>query len=133
MMKAIVAYVTTAVAFGALDAVWLSQMGPRLYRPVLGDLITDSPRLAPAVAFYLIYIFGLVFFAVMPGVEAGKWTKTALNALILGVVAYATYDLTNQATLRTWATHLTLADLAWGAFASTVACSVAYIVTRRVG
>lgn len=133
MLKPLVAYLTTAVSFMALDAVWLSQMGPRLYRPVLGDMIATSVRIGPAVAFYAIYIFGLVYFAVLPGIEAGRWSKAALNAAVMAVVAYATYDLTNQATLKTWSTTLTLADLAWGAFASTAACSVAYAVAKRVG
>jgi uncharacterized membrane protein len=133
MIRTLVAGGATALAFLALDAVWLSQMGPRLYRPVIGEMMAAQVRLVPAVAFYLIYVAGLVFFAVQPGLDSGRWTKALVNGAILGFVAYATYDLTNQATLKTWSTTLTLADLAWGAFASGVACAVGWWAGNRFG
>lgn len=126
MIANLVGYVVTAVVFLGLDAIWLSQMGQRLYKPVLGESMLDKPLLAPAGIFYLIYIFGVCFFAVWPAAKAGSLGKAATSAAVLALVAYATYDLTNQATLRVWSVRLTVADLAWGVFVTTLAASVGY-------
>jgi uncharacterized membrane protein len=125
----VVAYVSILVAFSALDFTWLSLAGPSLYKPALGPLLAEKVRAAPAIAFYLIYLAGLVYFAVWPALIGEGWTRAALNGGILGVVAYATYDLTNQATLRLWSTKVTLCDLGWGAFASAVAASISFFIT----
>ena len=132
MMKFIAAYGFTALVFAALDFIWLSVVGPKLYRPVIGEILADKVRMGPAIVFYLLYVAGIVFFAVLPALEAGKLSRAALNGAVLGLVAYATYDLTNQATLKVWATRLTLADLAWGIFATTAAAGLGYWLTRAV-
>ena len=123
-MKWIVAYGAAALAFGALDAVWLRWAGPNFYRPAIGELLSDSFRMAPALVFYAAYIAAMVWFAVRPGL-AGGIGAAALNGALLGAICYATYDLTNQATMKVWPVHVTLADIAWGAFATAVAASVA--------
>ena len=123
-MKWIVAYCAAALAFGALDAVWLRWAGPNFYRPAIGELLADSFRMAPALVFYAAYIAAMVWFAVRPGL-AGGIGAAALNGALLGAICYATYDLTNQATMKVWPVHVTLADIAWGAFATAVAASVA--------
>lgn len=122
MKTLITAHLATFVAFAVLDAIWLSRMADTLYRPTMGDMLLDGFRLAPALVFYAVYIVGLVHFGVRPGLTGGA-LATIGNAALFGFVAYATYDLTNQATLKNWSTALTLADLAWGTFASTVAAS----------
>ncbi|MBS0295800.1 MAG: DUF2177 family protein [Proteobacteria bacterium] len=131
-MRPVIAYIVTALVFGGLDAVWLTSTGATLYKPVLGDLILDKPRLIPAAVFYVLYILGLVWFAILPALNAGQWSKALLNGLLFGLIAYATYDLTNQATLKVWSTRITLMDLGWGAFASAAACTVAYFVTSAL-
>lgn len=123
-MKWIVAYGAAALAFGALDAVWLRWAGPNFYRPAIGELLADSFRMAPALVFYAAYVAAMVWFAVRPGL-AGGIGAAALNGALLGAICYATYDLTNQATMKVWPVHVTLADIAWGAFATAVAASVA--------
>lgn len=120
MKTLLVAHVATATAFLALDAVWLTLMADRIYRPAMGDMVLDGFRLLPAIVFYLVYVVGLVHFGVKPGL-AGDAMATIGNAALFGLVAYATYDLTNQATLKHWSTLLTVADIAWGTFASTLA------------
>lgn len=122
-MQWIIAYVAAAVAFGALDSVWLRWAGPNLYRPVIGEIMADNFRVGAAVAFYLIYIAGMVWFAIRPGIAAGSVGTAALNGALLGALCYATFDLTSQAVMKTWATHISLADMAWGAFATAVAAS----------
>jgi uncharacterized membrane protein len=127
----VVAYLATAVVFLALDAVWLTTMADRLYRPALGPLLLEKFAVAPAALFYLLYVAGIVVFAVAPGLESGRWSTSLKLGALLGLVAYATYDLTNQATLRDWPWRVTLADLCWGSFVTAVAAAAACWITAR--
>jgi uncharacterized membrane protein len=133
MLRPAIAYLTTGVVFLAMDATWLTLAGPALYKPEIGALLADKVAVAPAVLFYAIYIGGLVYFAVLPGLKAGSLAKAALAAAILGVVAYGAYDLTNAATLKSWSVKVTVADLCWGAFASAVAACAGAFATRKLG
>jgi uncharacterized membrane protein len=126
------AYLTAGLAFGLLDFLWLRWAGPNLYRPVLGDLLAPSFRVGPAVAFYLIYIAAIVWFAVRPGVALGV-PVAVLNGALLGLVCYAAYDLTNQATLKVWSTQITLIDIAWGAAATALASGLATLAVLKLG
>jgi uncharacterized membrane protein len=128
MKTLLVAHGATLAAFLALDAIWLSRMADTLYRPTMGDMLLDGFRVAPALIFYGVYVVGLVHFGVKPGLAGGAMATLA-NAALFGFVAYATYDLTNQATLKNWSTTLTLADLAWGTFVSAASASVGRIAT----
>lgn len=131
-MTWIVAVIAVALVFGALDAVWLSWAGPNFYRPKLGDLLADSFRMAPALVFYAAYVAAVVWFAVRPGLANGI-ASAALNGALLGAICYATYDLTNQATLRSWSTTVTIADIIWGACATAVAASAATFAADKFG
>ena len=131
-MTWIVAVIAVALVFGALDAVWLSWAGPNFYRPKLGDLLADSFRIAPALVFYAAYVAAVVWFAVRPGLANGI-ASAAINGALLGAICYATYDLTNQATLRNWSTTVTIADIIWGAFATAVAASAATFAADKFG
>ncbi|WP_120078481.1 DUF2177 family protein [Aurantiacibacter odishensis] len=130
-MKWIIAYIAAALAFGALDAVYLRWAADNLYRPVIGSILADEFRMGAAIAFYLIYIAGTVWFAVKPGIEAGSVGTALLNGALLGGLCYATFDLTSQAVMKVWSTHLSLIDIAWGAFATAIAASVATWATLR--
>ena len=126
------AYGLTAVVFLALDAVWLATMADRLYRPAIGHLMASQFALAPAALFYPLYIAGIVFFAMAPALAQGSARSAMGRGAALGLVAYAAYDLTNQATLRDWPWALTLVDLAWGAIATAVAGGVStWLLLRR--
>ena len=129
-MRMIVAYVSTAIVFAAMDFVWLSLAANRLYKPEIGEIMAGKVQLAPAVVFYLLYVFGLIFFAVAPALRGGGVSTALLNGALFGLVAYATYDLTNMATLKVWSMKVTLADLAWGAFASAAAAGAGTWLTR---
>ena len=123
--RAVVAYAATLVAFLLLDAVWLTTMAERLYRPAIGHLMQAGFAWEPALLFYALYILGLVVFGVSAGLDRGSSSVAAARCALFGLIAYATYDLTNQATLRDWPWVVTLADLAWGAFASALAGALA--------
>lgn len=131
-MRSIVAYLSFAVAFGVLDFLWLSQMAGRIYRPAIGEIMADQVRWGPALAFYFLYVLGVSILVVLPSLRDGGLMKAAWLGALFGLVAYATYDLTNQATLRVWPTHLSLIDMAWGAFATATASVVAVAVTRLI-
>ncbi len=131
-MTYIVAYITVLLVFGAVDAAWLSVMGPMVYRPTLGDILATNLRIAPAVAFYAMYPIGVVAFAVLPALRAESPMTGATQALLFGAIAYATYDLTNYATLRNWNLQITLLDIVYGAFASGVAATAAYFAVRAI-
>lgn len=121
-----IAYVLTAAVFLALDVVWLSTMAERLYRPAIGHLMAPNFAVVPAVLFYVLYVGGIVFFAVAPAMGMRRPVLAALGlGALLGLLAYATYDLTNQATLKDWPWQVTLADLAWGSFVTGTSAAVA--------
>lgn len=124
----------TALVLLALDSVWLTTMAPILYRPNLGDTLQDPFRLVPAILFYLIYLFGILYFAVLPSLDSGKVSTAFIRGALLGLVCYGTYDLTNQATLKVWPTIVTVVDMAWGVTitAATSACG-AWVAQRQAG
>jgi len=125
----VVAYVGSAVAMLALDAIWLTTMVPRLYKPALGDLLADPPNLPVAAVFYLLYVVGIVFFAVLPSVEHRSWLAALGTGALLGLVAYGTYDFTNLSTLKNWPLTLSLVDVAWGAVVTSLAALAGYTAT----
>jgi uncharacterized membrane protein len=127
MKSVILALVGSGVAMLALDAAWLSFMSTRFYRPQLGDLLAANFKIAPALAFYAIYLFGVTRFAVLPAVQEGRWEKAASDGAMLGFVAYATYDLTNLATLREWSWPVTIVDLIWGVLLTSLAAVAGYV------
>ncbi|WP_063771271.1 DUF2177 family protein [Caballeronia sordidicola] len=128
----IVAFAVTAVVFLVLDAIWLGVISRNLYQREIGELLLPKPNLGAAAVFYVIYIVGLVYFCVVPGVAGQSALRGLLNGAMFGIVAYATYDLTNLATLKGWSTELVFIDIAWGAIASAIASAVAVAITTRV-
>ena len=128
----IVAFAVTAVVFLILDAIWLGVISRNLYQREIGELLLPKPNFGAAAVFYVIYIVGLVYFCVVPGVVGQSALRGLLNGAMFGIVAYATYDLTNLATLKGWSTEVVFIDIAWGAIASAIASAVAVAITTRV-
>lgn len=133
LSKALAAYAVTAIVLFAVDMVWLRVIAMSWYQQGIGHLMTADVKLWAAGLFYLLYPLGLVVFAVVPGLDApGPWRSVLLGAGF-GFFAYATYDLTNLATLKGWPLGLAAADVAWGTFASAVAAGVGRLVAPHVG
>ncbi len=130
-MKWIIAYVSAAIAFGVLDSMWLRWAGPNLYQPVIGEIMAENFRVGAAAAFYFIYLAGMMWFAVKPGLESGNVMTAVLNGALLGALCYATFDLTSQAVFKVWATHISVADIMWGAFATATTSGIATWVTLK--
>ncbi|MEL7189456.1 MAG: DUF2177 family protein [Pseudomonadota bacterium] len=128
----VVAYCIAAVIFGALDAVWLNWAGPNLYQPTIGPIMAESINLGAAGAFYFIYLAGMVWFAIRPGIKSASARSALLNGALLGALCYATFDLTSQAVFKVWATHITILDIAWGAFATGTTSALATWIVLRI-
>ncbi|MCJ8142587.1 DUF2177 family protein [Ancylobacter sp. A5.8] len=131
-MQWIVAYAATGIVFLAIDAVWLSLMASRLYKPLLGGMMAEQVNLPPAILFYLLYVVGIVVFAVQPALASGKWTTALALGALFGLIAYGTYDLTNHATLRNWPAVITAVDLAWGTVLTGIAATAGFFLTRLI-
>ena len=100
-MAWLIAYVTSALVMGGLDFVWLTNTKP-MYKRALGDALAADPDMRAGVAFYLLYLVGVMIFAVRPALASGDWRTATLFGALFGFFAYATYDLTNLATLKTF-------------------------------
>jgi len=122
------ALIATFAVMAVFDGIWLTLVARDFYRSNLGHLIADSTNWAPAIAFYIIYTFGAWFFATQPGVDDGSALTAVWRGAAFGFVAYATYDLTNQATMRGWPTIVTLVDMAWGTFLTAAVAGIAAFI-----
>ncbi|MFZ4690658.1 MAG: DUF2177 family protein [Polymorphobacter sp.] len=129
--RTITAYVATGIAFALIDSVWLITMSTRLYKPEIGSMMAENFRLGPAVVFYLLYIAGVMIFAVQPALAAGKWQTALVQGALFGFFCYMTYDMTNYATLKVWSLKVTMLDLVWGTFLTGSAAAVGTLVTQK--
>ena len=125
-LRTLVSYLVALAVFCGLDFVWLSFTGETIYRPAIGELLRSGFDAPAAVAFYLIYVGGLVFLAIRP---TARLSQAMSRGAVYGFCAYATYDLTNQATLRHWPLTLSLVDMAWGTALSAVAATCGYFAS----
>jgi uncharacterized membrane protein len=132
-MQYIIAYAASAVVFFGLDMLWLGVIARRFYAAQMGDLLREQPSLGAAGLFYLLYVGGVVLFAVLPALQGPSWRTALLLGVALGVVAYGTYDLTNLATLRRWPLGLAIVDLVWGSVLTGLAATAGYLAVRASG
>ena len=120
MSKYIVTYAVTLVVMVAIDLLWLGVIAKPLYQQGMGHLMAEKPNIAAAALFYILYPAGIVLFAVAPDAVTASWLKTFIVGALFGFFAYATYDLTNLATLRNWPASLAAMDMAWGSLVTGV-------------
>lgn len=133
LIKYLLGYFFTGISFALIDSFWLRSMYERLYKPEIGELMLESGfRLGPAVAFYLLYILGMMIFAVGPALHSGKWQTALLWGALLGFFCYMTYDLTNYATLKVWSTKVTVLDIIWGTVLTGSASLAGWWVTTLI-
>ena len=129
-MQPVIAYLGTAIVFFAIDFVWLAFIAKSFYAQQLGPLMRESPNLTVAGVFYVVYVVGVVVFAVMPAVRADSWTTALVLGALLGLVAYGTYDATNLATLKNWPTIVSIVDVIWGTVLTAGSATAGYFVVR---
>jgi uncharacterized membrane protein len=133
IVKFVAAYIFTGLAFALIDSVWLRNAYTRLYQPEIGEMLMKGGfRLGPAIAFYLLYIFGMMIFAVGPALSSGRWQTALVQGALLGFFCYMTYDLTNMATLKQWSMKVTILDLIWGTFLTGGTSAAGYLITVAI-
>ena len=132
MNKYIAGYAATALVLLMLDLVFIGYIAMPTYQRGIGHLLAAQPSIPAAVLFYVIFTLGLMVFAVAPTWMAPAWSKTAAAAALFGFFTYATYELTNLATLRDWPLHIVLMDLVWGCLVSTAASLAGRAAMRRL-
>ena len=117
-------YFLTLIIFLGIDSIWLALIAPKFYRSQIGHLMADKANLSAAFIFYLLFIGVLVYFVVAPG-RSLPMREVVLRGALFGLVTYATYDLTNFATLRDWPLLVTVVDLMWGIFLTAATSALA--------
>jgi uncharacterized membrane protein len=125
-------YGVTLIAFLAIDLLWLGLVARTFYQEQIGFLMAPQANWLAAIAFYLLFIVGLVVFVIAPGLAASSLKATLLRAALFGLITYATYDLTNLATLKGWPVLLTVVDLVWGTVLSVTVSLVSFTVGKRL-
>lgn len=126
-------YLITTVTFFAIDFIWLSTATSRIYKPYLGDLLAEKPNLPVAAGFYLFYVVGIIALAVIPGLKEGAVTGAMWRGALFGFLAYATYDLTNLATIQGWAWQVSVIDMVWGTALNTIVATVSFYAGTWLG
>ena len=130
-MAYLIAYVACVLVMGGLDFLWLSNTSTALYQKDLGPLLAQDPNMTVAVIFYLTFIVGVLIFAVRPALASGGWKTALVHGALFGFFTYATYDLTNFATMKVWTLRVTLLDVAWGTVLTGITASAGALAARR--
>lgn len=130
-MNNVFLYIITTVIFFAIDMVWLGFVAKDFYRKHIGTLLADNVNWPAAIVFYLLYIGGILFFAVLPALKSGTWQTALLNGAVLGMLCYATYDLTNMATLKNWSFTVVWVDIIWGIVLTGSVSTLSFFAARR--
>ncbi len=131
-MQVITLFASTSIIFLALDAIMLIFVMSPLFERHIASLLIPDIRLGAAIAFYLVYIVGVLYFASVPSLAAGSSTHALLNGVLLGALAYGTYEFTNYATLKGWSWQMVCADVAWGALLTGISAWAGVLITRAI-
>lgn len=131
-MELFVSLLIAGAIMGIIDFFWLGFIAKKLYRDELGKLLLEKPNMVAGVLFYIIYVIGIVVFVVSPALQDMSWQLAAGLGALFGLVCYATYDLTNLATLKGFSKKIVVIDLAWGAVLTAVVASGTYFIVRSV-
>ena len=132
MSRILLTYLVSVPVFFIVDMIWLGIIAKGFYRKALEPLLAPNINWTAALLFYFLFLFGILIFALMPGMERRSLVYTITMAALFGFIAYATYDLTNLATLRDWPLTLSIVDMIWGAFLSASTAAVTYLIMSRI-
>ena len=131
--KMMISYLLTTLVFFMVDMIWLGLIAKNIYRKYLGALLGDTVNWAAALIFYLLFIAGIFIFVIYPSIEKQSPGKALVLGAIFGLITYATYDLTNYATLKGFPLNVVIIDLIWGTVLTTVVSISGYYITKYVG
>lgn len=123
-------FLTAGLVFVILDTIWITGVANKFYSSQIGHLLADKAFLAPAVVFYIIYIAAMVVFVINPAIDKHSLSYVLKYGAFLGLAMYATYDLTNYATLKHWPLKMTLVDMTWGTAATTLVSTITYLIYK---
>lgn len=126
MTNFFISLLVVGAIMGLIDSLWLSVIAKWFYRRHLGPLLLERPKMVPAVLFYIIYVVGVVVFVLTPAIDNDSWCYALCYGALFGLVAYATYDLTNLATLKGFSRIVVIVDLLWGAFLTAIVSVAAF-------
>jgi len=126
-------YAIALPVFLAIDIVWLTLIAQKFYAKHLGFIMNPNVNFLAAILFYLLFIVGIVLFVVMPALTKESWTHALLFGALFGLITYATYDLTNLATIKNWPVIVTVVDMIWGATLSALISVITYFVAQKIG
>jgi uncharacterized membrane protein len=132
MSRIFLTYAVSVPVFFFVDMIWLGVIAKGFYRNALEPLLTPNINWIAAIIFYLLFLVGVLIFAVLPGMERRSLVYTVAMAALFGFIAYATYDLTNLATLRDWPLMLSIVDMIWGSFLSASTATMTYLIMSRI-
>jgi uncharacterized membrane protein len=126
-------YAIALPVFFAIDMIWLGLIAKSFYRNQIGNLLKPDVNWTAAILFYLLFIGGLILFVIEPALTKNSWTHALIFGALFGLITYATYDLTNLATMKDWPLLLTIVDLAWGALLASSVSIITYFVATKIG
>jgi len=126
-------YLITVIGFLIIDGAWLTIVMKPMFVSMLGDMLRTQISVAPAAIFYLVYVVGILFFAVAPAAGDGNWMAAFGRGLFLGLLAYGTYDMTNLSTLKNYQLSIALIDTAWGGVVSGITAVIGVFAARWIG
>ncbi len=124
-------YLITLPVFFAIDMIWLGFIAKDFYRKHIGHLLLENINWTAAIIFYLLFIGGLVVFVISPAIEKASWTYAIFYGAMFGLITYATYDLTNLATLKDWSLTVVIVDMIWGMVLSASVSIVSYLIAMK--
>ena len=130
--RILLTYAVSVPVFFIIDMIWLGVIAKGFYRKALEPLLTPNINWTAALIFYFLFLVGVLVFALIPGMEKRSLGYTIVMAALFGFIAYATYDLTNLATLRDWPLMLSIVDMAWGTFLSASTAALTYLIMSRI-
>jgi uncharacterized membrane protein len=132
MTKYLTIYFSTGIVFWIVDFIWLGYVIKSFYMRELGGLLLPTPLMTPAIVFYLLYVVGIVVFAVIPALDSNSWSKALMFGALLGLMAYGTYDLSNLATLDGWSPRFAIIDIAWGTSVTAISATLGFFLSRII-
>ena len=132
MSRILLTYAVSVPVFFCIDMIWLGVIAKGFYRHSLEPLLTPNINWIAAIIFYLLFLVGVLIFALLPGMAKRSLVYTIEMAALFGFIAYATYDLTNLATLRDWPLTLSIVDMIWGSFLSASTATMTYLIMSRI-
>jgi len=126
-------YLIALPVFFVIDIMWLGLVAKNFYAKQIGFLMKTDVNWAAAIIFYLLFIVGLVLFVIVPSLEKHSWTNALLFGILFGLITYATYDLTNLATIKDWPLLVTIVDLIWGMVLAALVSVISFFIATKIG